>query len=267
MEPQWSVVLEHLTKDFDSFRAVNDVSLQVPEGEMFGFLGPNGAGKTTTIKMMVGLLRPSYGRAVVAGYDVTQDPLSVKARVGLLPEQLNLYERLTGPEYVEFAGVMYGLSREESRRRTEELLGLMELDEEPDKMIVDYSMGMKKKTALAAALIHDPKVLFLDEPFTGIDAVSSRAIRNVLFRLRERGTTIFFSSHVLEVVERLTTRAAIINRGSVVAQGTLPELAAAAGLEAGASLEEVFLRLVGAEVHQEELSWISSRPSSGSSGS
>ena len=267
MAPQWSVILEHLTKEFGGFRAVNDISLYVPEGELFGFLGPNGAGKTTTIKMIVGLLKPTYGRITVAGYDVTQDPLSVKARVGLLPEQLNLYERLTAPEFIEFAGIMYGLGREESWRRTEELLALMELEEAGGKMIVDYSEGMKKKTALAAALIHDPKVLFLDEPFTGIDAVSSRAIRNVLFRLRERGTTIFFSSHVLEVVERLTTRAAIINRGSIVAEGTLPELAAAAGLEAEAGLEDVFLRLVGAEAPQEELSWISSKPSSGSSGS
>jgi len=259
----WSVVLNHLTKDFGSFRAVNDVNLSVPEGEFFGFLGPNGAGKTTTIKMTVGLLKPTYGTAIIAGHDVRTEPLAVKASVGLLPETLNLYERLSAREFIEFAGVMYGLQRDESRRRTEELLELMELTDDADKMIVDYSMGMKKKTALAAALIHDPRVLFLDEPFMGIDAISSRAIRQVLLRLKDRGTTIFFSSHVLEVVERLCTRAAIIQRGVIVAHGTIPELAALAGLPGDSPLEDIFLRLVGADTHEEGLSWISSRPSSG----
>ncbi len=263
MAGNWSVILNRLTKDFDSFRAVNDVNLWVPEGEFFGFLGPNGAGKTTTINMTVGLLKPTYGTAIVAGHDVLTDPLAVKASVGLLPETLNLYERLSAREFIEFAGVMYGLSRSESGGRTEELLELMELTDEADKMIVDYSMGMKKKTALAAALIHDPRVLFLDEPFMGIDAISSRAIRQVLLQLKDRGTTIFFSSHVLEVVERLCTRAAIIQKGIIVAQGTLPELAAAAGLPGDSPLEDIFLRLVGADMHEEGLSWISSRPSSG----
>jgi len=263
MAGNWSVILNRLTKDFDSFRAVNDVNLWVAEGEFFGFLGPNGAGKTTTINMSVGLLKPTYGTAIVAGHDVLTDPLAVKASVGLLPETLNLYERLSAREFIEFAGVMYGLSRSESGGRTEELLELMELTDEADKMIVDYSMGMKKKTALAAALIHDPRVLFLDEPFMGIDAISSRAIRQVLLQLKDRGTTIFFSSHVLEVVERLCTRAAIIQKGIIVAQGTLPELAAAAGLPGDSALEDIFLRLVGADMHEESLSWISSRPSSG----
>lgn len=263
MAGNWSVILNRLTKDFDSFRAVNDVNLWVAEGEFFGFLGPNGAGKTTTINMTVGLLKPTYGTAIVAGHDVLTDPLAVKASVGLLPETLNLYERLSAREFIEFAGVMYGLSRSESGGRTEELLELMELTDEADKMIVDHSMGMKKKTALAAALIHDPRVLFLDEPFMGIDAISSRAIRQVLLQLKDRGTTIFFSSHVLEVVERLCTRAAIIQKGIIVAHGTLPELAAAAGLPGDSALEDIFLRLVGADMHEEGLSWISSRPSSG----
>ncbi len=263
MSVEWSVILEHLTKDFSGLRAVNDVTLYVPEGELFGFLGPNGAGKTTTISMTVGLLKPTAGRAVVAGYDVATHPLEVKARVGLLPEQPNLYERLSGQEFIEFAGVMYGLTKDEAQRRTAELLDLMELGDDRDKLIVDYSAGMKKKTALAAALIHDPRVLFLDEPFTGIDVISSRAIRNVLFRLRERGVTVFFSSHVLEVVERLCTRAAIINHGSIVGQGTVPELASQASLPGEASLEDVFLALVGAPAREEELSWIRSRPSSG----
>jgi ABC-2 type transport system ATP-binding protein len=251
-----SVVLEHLTKDFRQFRAVSDLNLRVPEGEFFGFLGPNGAGKTTTIKMIVGLLRPTYGRAIVAGHDVLTDPIGVKASVGLLPEALNLYERLTAREHIEFAGVMYGIDPDESRARTQELLDLMELRDAADKLIVDYSMGMKKKTALAAALIHSPRVLFLDEPFIGIDTIASHAIREVLLHLKDRGTTIFFSSHVLEVVERLCSRAAVINRGVIVGEGTIAELAAQAQLPPGATLEEVFLQLVGVPAHREGLSWI-----------
>lgn len=255
-KPSPSVVLEHLTKDFKGFRAVNDLNLEVSEGEFFGFLGPNGAGKTTTIKMTVGLLKPTYGRAIIAGHDVVTDPIGVKANVGLLPETLALYERLTAREYIEFAAVMYGVDRAEGRRRTEELLELMDLTDAADRLIVDYSMGMKKKTALAAALIHSPKVLFLDEPFMGIDAIASHAIREVLFALKERGTTIFFSSHVLEVVEKLCTSAAVINQGVIVGVGTLTELAAQAQLPPDSGLEDIFLRLVGAPARQEGLSWI-----------
>jgi len=254
--PTWSVWVEGLTKDFGTRRVVDQLNLAVQPGEFFGFLGPNGAGKTTTIRMLVGLLRPSAGRVIIAGHDVALDPLGAKACVGLLPEELNLYERLTAREFLHFAGTMYGLRPEQVTVRTEELLRLTELAEQADDMIVDYSAGMKKKTALAAALIHDPRVLILDEPFNGVDAVSSRAIRDLLQRLLHKGTTIFFSSHILDLAQRLCTRVAIIHEGRLRAVGTLPELRQQAGLEESATLEDAFLQLVGARPSQEELSWI-----------
>ena len=235
-----------LTRVFDKKVAVDHLDLAVQEGEFFGFLGPNGAGKSTTIKMLVGLLRPTTGKALIAGVDIWANPLQAKAMIGVLPEGQTIYERLTGREFITFAGVMYGLSETEASKRTEELLDLLDLDEAGDKLIVDYSQGMRKKTGLAAAMIHAPRVLFLDEPFEGVDAISGRAIRDVLQRLRQRGTTIFFSSHILEVVERLCTRVAVIADGRLVAEGTIPELRARAHTGEAATLEEIFLRAVGA---------------------
>lgn len=245
-----------LTKRFGDHVAVNNLTFTVLPGEFFGFLGPNGAGKTTTIRMLVGLLRPDGGRVIIAGHDLATDPLAVKASIGLLPEEPNVYERLTGREFIQFAGTMYGLPPDLVRSRTQELLVLMEMEEHADKMIVDYSSGMKKKTGMAVALIHDPRVLFLDEPFGSVDAVSSRSIRQVLTRLRERGTTIFFSSHILDLAERLCTRIAIIHQGVFRGLGTLPELRAYAGLGPDATLEDVFLALVGAPAEKDDLSWI-----------
>ncbi len=253
---RYSVIARGLTKTFGDLRAVDNIDLQVREGEFFGFLGPNGAGKSTTIKMLCGLLRPTSGRVVVAGYDLEAQPLEIKASIGVLPEETNLYERLTGEEFLMFAGRMYGLTADEARRRTDDLLDLMELTEARGKMIVDYSMGMKKKTALASAIIHRPKVMFLDEPFNGIDPVSLRGIRGALQQLTQHGTTIFFSSHVMEVVERLCTRIAIINRGRIVGEGTMAELRR--NFEAGgdSSLEDIFLKLVDAKTEDEVLSWL-----------
>lgn len=252
-----SVVALGLTKRFGQTVAVDRIDLQVRQGEFFGFLGPNGAGKSTTIRMLCGLLRPDAGEIRVAGFDLAHQPLDVKQHIGVLPEDTNLYERLTGQEFLLFAGRMYGLQLDEARRRTSELLDLMELTEAKDKLIVDYSMGMKKKAALASALIHSPRVLFLDEPFNGVDPISVRAIRNVLQHLIERGTTIFFSSHVMEVVERLCTRVAIINRGVIVGEGTIPELRFKAQAGGDSSLEDIFLTLVEArDVADETLSWI-----------
>lgn len=255
-ETNFSIVATGLTKKFGDFTAVDGISLQVPEGEFFGFLGPNGAGKTTTIRMLCGLLRPTAGAIRIAGYDLAENRLEVKRHLGVLPEELNLYERLTGQEFLVFAGRMYGLSLAEAKRRATDLLELMELTEAKDKLIADYSMGMKKKCALASALIHSPRVLFLDEPFNGIDPISVRAIRNVLRQLTERGTTIFFSSHVMEVVERLCSRVAIINRGKIVAEGTIPELRSKAEAGGDSTLEDVFLKLVEARVDEEALSWL-----------
>ncbi len=252
----YSIVAVGLSKAFGANVAVDNVNLHVREGEFFGFLGPNGAGKSTTIKMLCGLLRPDAGSVWVAGYDLATQPLEVKRRIGVLPEETNLYERLTGEEFLLFSGQMYGLPLEEARPRAADLLELMELTEVKDKLIVDYSMGMKKKVALASALIHRPKVMFLDEPFNGIDPISVRAIRNVMRHLTERGTTIFISSHVMEVVERLCTRVAIIHHGRIVGEGTLAELRAMAQATGDSSLEDIFLKLVGAQVGEETLIWL-----------
>jgi ABC-2 type transport system ATP-binding protein len=251
-----SIVATGLVKRFGQTVAVDGVSLQVREGEFFGFLGPNGAGKSTTIKILCGLLRPDAGYVQVAGHDLVKEPIEVKRNIGVLPEETNLYERLTGAEFLEFSGRMYGLPLEEARRRTADLLELMELTEAKDKLIVDYSMGMKKKTALASALIHRPRVMFMDEPFNGIDPVSVRAIRRVLQQLAERGTTIFFSSHVMEVVERLCTRVAIIHRGKIVGEGTIADLRAKAEAGGDSSLEDIFLKLVEARTDEETLTWL-----------
>jgi ABC-2 type transport system ATP-binding protein len=248
----YSIWAEGLVKTFETggkgpkstVIAVNNVSIKVAPGEFYGFLGPNGAGKSTTIKMLTGLLRPTSGKIVVAGHDLVTEPLEVKRHIGVLPEDLNLYERLTATEFLLFAAQMYGLTRMEAKRRTQDLLELMELQDSGSKMIVDFSMGMKKKVALAGAMIHSPRVLFLDEPFNGIDALSGRAIRDVLRTMTSRGTTVFFSSHVMEVVEKLCTRVSIIAKGTIVGEGTLDELRAMAGTK-DASLEDLFVNLVG----------------------
>jgi ABC-2 type transport system ATP-binding protein len=255
LPPDVAVATWGLTKSFGQKVAVNGLNLVVRRSEFFGFLGPNGAGKSTTIKMLVGLLRPTYGAAFVGGVDVWRDPLAAKALMGVLPEQLNLYERLTGRELIEFAGRLYDMPRDEIRRRTESLLRVLTLADDADKLVVDYSVGMRKKVSLAAALIHRPQVLFLDEPFEGIDPISSRVIRDILRDLTASGTTIFFSSHIMEVVERLCTRVGIINQGTLVAEGTLDELRQRAGAE-NRSLEDIFLQLVGANTREGGLEWL-----------
>jgi ABC-2 type transport system ATP-binding protein len=254
--PGYSIVATGLTKWFEKQLAVDHIDLRVREGEFFGFLGPNGAGKSTTIKMLCGLLRPSAGSISIAGYDLAQQPLAVKGSIGVLLEETSLYERLTGREFVIFAAQMHGLPLAEARRRGDELLEMLELTEDQSKLIVDYSMGMKKKTAFAAALIHHPRVLFLDEPFNGIDPISVRAIRTVLRHLIARGTTVFFTTHVMEVVERLCTRVAIINHGRIVGEGDLAELRAKAQAGGDSTLEDIFLKLVEARVDDETLSWL-----------
>ena len=255
-EPPHAIVAEGLTKVFRKRIAVDRISLQVARGRFFGFLGPNGAGKSTTIKMLTGLLRPTAGEVRIEGRRLADDLLGIKRAIGVLPEELALYERLTGEEYLHFAGRMYGLSRAETRSRTEELLEFLSLTEERGKLIVDYSLGMRKKVALAAALIHNPQVLFLDEPLNGIDPISGRVVSDLLRRLAHKGVTLFFTSHVLDVVERLCDEVAVIDHGRIVAQGTLDEIRAQRALGADASLEDVFLKLVAADVSREDLSWI-----------
>jgi len=254
-----AVVTHDLLRVFGQKAAVNYLNLTVQRGEFFGFLGPNGAGKSTTIKMMVGLLRPTSGSVYVGGVDVWHEPLRARSLMGVLPEYLNLYERLTGREFVTFAGHMYGVPDADIRRRTEELLHVLTLTDDAEKLIIDYSVGMRKKIALAAALIHRPEVLFLDEPFEGIDPVSSRAMRDILRDLTRHGTTIFFSSHIMEVVERLCTRVGIINQGLLVAEGTISDLRARASGTSGdkdATLEDIFLNVIGAREEDHNLSWL-----------
>jgi ABC-2 type transport system ATP-binding protein len=252
----YAVVTRDLVRTFGQKVAVSHLNLRVRTGEFFGFLGPNGAGKSTTIKMMVGLLRPTSGSIWVGGVDVWQEPLRVRALMGVLPEYLHLYERLSGREFITFAGHMYGVPDADIRLRTQELLSVLDLANDADKLIVDYSVGMRKKIALAAAILHRPQVLFLDEPFEGIDPVSSRVIRDILHELTQRGTTIFFSSHIMEVVERLCTRVGIINQGVLVAEGTLQELRERAHEGKDATLEDIFLNVVGARNENHNLSWL-----------
>ena len=254
-----AVVMYGLTRVFGQQIAVNNLTLSVRRGEFFGFLGPNGAGKSTTIKMLIGQMRPTNGTALVGGYDVQRDPLRARALMGVLPEQMNLYERLSGREFLKLAANLYQVPRDEIKGRAEALLNVLALGEDADKLIVDYSVGMRKKIALAAALIHRPQVLFLDEPFEGVDPVSSRVIRNILQDLTKSGTTVFFSSHIMEVVERLCTRVGIINHGVLVAEGTLDELrqrARAEGDHTASTLEDVFLQVVGANTEQGGLTWL-----------
>jgi ABC-2 type transport system ATP-binding protein len=242
------VELIGLRREFGSKVAVDALDLAVYPGEFFAFLGPNGAGKSTTIKMTAAMLKPTGGVARVFGIDAARRPLEVKRRVGMLPEEVQLYERLTPLETLDFQGALHGLKKDEIKKRSAEMLDLLEFAEaDRRKMIIDFSMGMRKKIALACALLHAPRLLFLDEPFNGIDAVTTRTIKSVLQEAVLRGVTIFFSSHILEQVERLCSRIGVIDRGRLRALGTLAELRQVAGLAADASLEDVFVKLVGGE--------------------
>ena len=249
-----------LVKRFGRKSAVAGIDLSVWPGEFFGFLGPNGAGKSTTMKILSGLMRPTSGSVRVAGRDVLRDPVGVKSLIGVLPEEPVLYERLTGHEMLWYAGRLFGLDGPTIDQRADDLFRLMALEEEDQRrLIVDYSMGMRKKVGLACALLHRPRVLFLDEPFNGIDAVTSRAIYTVLRGAAAGGMTVFFTSHVLEVAESLCTRFAIIHEGVLHAVGTLAEVRAQAGAAPGAPLGELFADLVDpttADRADDVLAWL-----------
>jgi ABC-2 type transport system ATP-binding protein len=272
MQPT-AISTEHLTRRFGQLVAVEDVNLHVAPGQFFGFLGPNGAGKSTTIKMLTGLLAPSAGHIQILGLDLVDNAIEVKRQIGVVPEGMALFGRLTGAEYLNFVGRMYGLDRVTAAKRAVELLEFMQLADQPKKLVTDYSHGMQKKLALAAAVIHGPKILFLDEPFEGVDAIASGTLKAMLQRMIARGATIFLTSHVLEIVERLCSHLAIIHRGRLVAQGSLEELRAGVEARAAAThpsgeiaavpgekltLEEIFLRIVGGtRPVDQELSWLS----------
>ncbi|HWE84744.1 MAG TPA: ABC transporter ATP-binding protein [Terracidiphilus sp.] len=255
----------NLTRRFGELTAVDDVTFSVAPGQFFGFLGPNGAGKSTTIKMLTGLLEPTSGAVEILGQPFTATSLDVKRQIGVVPEGMALLGRLTAPEYLRFVGRMYGLDRETTNRRTDELLEFMQLANESRKLVTDFSHGMQKKLALAAAVIHGPKVLFLDEPFEGVDAIAAGMLKTMLQGMIQRGATIFLTTHVLEIVERLCSHVAIISKGRLVANGSLEELRAGVasalpGTEGGQrlTLEEIFLSIVGAGGAEpaQELSWL-----------
>src|SRR5258708_17304541 len=244
-----------LTREFGKVRAVDRLNLTVRAGCFYGFLGPNGAGKSTTIKMFTGLLAPTSGNIRILGQDIS-DPrkaLDVKRRVGVVPENLALFDNLTAREYVPFVGRMYLLPPEVVRERCQELLVIMDLAGEEKKLTLEFSHGMKKKLALAAALIPNPDLLFLDEPFEGVDAVASRVLRDTLKRCVGRGATVFLTSHVLEIVERLCSYVGIIALGQLSHQGSMQEV------RATGALEETFIKAVGGEDHEsQKLSWLGS---------
>jgi ABC-2 type transport system ATP-binding protein len=233
-----------LSKHYGDKLAVNNVSLEVQAGEVFGFLGPNGAGKTTTIKMIVGLLQPTSGTIRVAGYDVQTQPLLAKASSGYVPDTPNLYGKLTGRELLRFVGDLYSLDHQRMAQRTEELLRVLDLNEAADNTIDSYSHGMQQKASLAAALMHDPKVLVLDEPTVGLDPKSARLIKDILRQMADRGTAVFLSTHILEIAERMCDRIGIIDKGALVAVGTMNELRSL-GKAGETSLEDIFLGLTG----------------------
>jgi ABC-2 type transport system ATP-binding protein len=245
-----AILVRDLKKSYGLKAAVDGVDLEVPCGSFFGFLGPNGAGKSTTIRMLTGLIPADSGSIEIFGLRLPERELEIKRRICLVPDESLLFDRLTGAEFLEFVGRMYGLERSSAIQRARDLLDLFQLQVDR-KMIGEYSKGMRKRIAMAASLIHHPDLFLMDEPFEGVDAVGARLMKDILIDQVKRGATIFLTSHVLEVVERLCDRVAIINNGRIVTSGTLEELRTG-----GESLEDAFVRIVGAGQQTERLGWI-----------
>jgi ABC-2 type transport system ATP-binding protein len=234
-----------LVKRFGEFTAVNGLSMRIPRGAFYAFLGPNGAGKSTTISLLTGIYAPDAGEMRILGIDAVARPLDVKSRIGVVPEELSLFERLTGRQYLTFCGRMHGLSGEESAARGEELLRLTELTQKGDALVAEYSKGMRRRLAIAAALMHAPDLVFLDEPFEGIDVLAAGVIRELLAELSRRGVTLLLTTHVLEIAERLATHAGIIRAGAIVDEGAVSELKERNGCP---TLEAVFEKRIGVPV-------------------
>ncbi len=250
-----AIEIHDLHKIYNGFHAVDGLTVTVPQACFYGFLGPNGAGKTTTIRMLMGLVQPNSGSMSVLGMSIPQQSLEVRKQTGLVPDDSLLFDYLTGPEYLEFIGRLYGISRALSKERGRELLDLFQLSENNRKLVGEYSKGMRKRLAMAAALIHRPRLFLMDEPFEGVDAVGARLMKDILIEQVHHGATVFLTSHVLEVVERLCDRVAIINRGKVVIEGTMSELRQQSA-EGASTLEDIFVNLVGAERYSEKLDWL-----------
>jgi len=237
-----AIVCQALTKRFGSLTALDTLDLAVPRGELFGFLGPNGAGKTTTIKLLTGLLRPTSGSATIGGFSITERPLDAKRLIGYVPDNPFLYEKLTGREFLSFMADLYSVAHAGRADRIDSLLARFDLAEKRDELIQGYSRGMRQKIALAGALIHDPSVVFLDEPTAGLDPKSARLMKDVLRSLCRGGAAVFVSTHILDVAERMCDRFGIINRGKLIATGTMDELRTLAA-STNTSLEDIFLEL------------------------
>jgi ABC-2 type transport system ATP-binding protein len=246
-----AIQVRNLRKVYGNKPAVDGLSFTVPRGCFFGFLGPNGAGKTTTIKMLMGLAPPTSGEIELLGLPMPDRALDIKQVIGLVPDESLLFDHLTGGEFIEFVGRIYGLDRTVARERAVELMELFELSANQRKLIAEYSKGMRKRVAMAAALIHRPQLYLMDEPFEGVDAVGARLMKDILLEQVRHGATIFLTSHVLEVVERLCDRVAIINDGKLVQEGSMAELRGASD-----TLEDAFVRAVGVGRATETLDWL-----------
>lgn len=252
MQSPPAILVRDLRKVYGEKAAVDGLNLSVPQGCFFGFLGPNGAGKTTTIRMLMGVAQPTSGSIELLGLPMPDRGLEIKQQLGLVPDESLLFDHLTGGEFIEFTGRIYGLSQSVARERARELLALFELDAAPKKLISEYSKGMRKRTAMAASLIHRPKLFLLDEPFEGVDAVGARLMKDILLEQVRGGATIFLTSHVLEVVERLCERVAIIHNGKLIREGSMQELRGASE-----TLEDAFVEALGVERLTESLDWLS----------
>lgn len=237
-----------LLKQYGAQRAVNAIDLDIRRGEIFGLLGPNGAGKTTTIKILTGLLAPTAGTARICGFNIQAQPLQAKACIGYVPDTPNLYGKLNAWEFLRFIGRLYRVPKPQVEQRATELLKMFDLEDAAGDLLEGYSHGMQQKMALAGALVHNPKVLFLDEPTVGLDPKSARLIKSLLRQIADRGATVFFSTHILEIAERMCDRVAIINKGEIIAVGTMDELRAGG---ASGSLEDIFLSLTGGDDYAE----------------
>ena len=253
--PVPAIKIENLVKTYNGFHAVDNLSVTVPQGRFFGFLGPNGAGKTTTIKMLIGLSQPDSGSMQVLGMPLPEKSLEIRKQIGIVPDDTLLFDYLTGAEYLEFVARLYAIPRPLARERSRELLDLFQLKDQPRKLIGEYSKGMRKRVAMAAALIHRPRLFLMDEPFEGVDAVGARLMKDILLEQVHHGATVFLTSHVLEVVERLCDQLAIIHHGKVLAEGTMADLRHQA-VEGSSTLEDIFVDLVGAERYSEKLDWL-----------
>jgi ABC-2 type transport system ATP-binding protein len=239
------IEMENVTKVYGRKTAVQDVSLQVRQGELFTFLGPNGAGKTTSIKMMCGLLRPTQGKLRIGGFDVQAQGDEARKIISYVPDQPHLYEKLTGREFMEFILNMYGMDRALGRQRIQEMIGLFDLGDFVDDLTESYSHGMRQRTVFAAALLHQPQVLIVDEPMVGLDPKNQRLVKDLLRKESAKGVTVFMSIHTLDIAEELATRIAIIDKGRIIGIGTLETLRKQASLEG--PLEDVFLKLTAEE--------------------